>query len=634
MSASHNKVLSPRKIGLDASTACQLRCPTCPNSSGKIKETLGTGFLRFSDFKKVIDENPFVSQIELSNWGEVFLNKDLAKMLPYAYKKNVALSAGFGANLNNVSEDIPEMLVRYRFREISCSIDGARQETYQLYRRNGNFSDVINNIKKINRFKAEYHSPQPVLHWQFIIFGHNEHEIQAARQMALDLNMQFSLKLSWDDLYEQEVFSPDRDYELIAKETGLGVGNRRDFRRKYGREYLLADCCLGLWRQPQINFDGRVLGCCANHWNDYGNAFSQGLLTCVNSEQMRYARELLMGKRPPRNDIPCVHCLAYQTMKESGAWLKEDEVKVPHRPPRAALMLQNKAPKVYYWISKWMYRSSVDGSLRFRLLKRTRKAILPLSSAAYSIEIPAEVDTNTGWTPTPFFNGSTRTLRNLSCHVSLLAHGRFPHMPHEHREEELLLMLSGQVDLIFPDPRTGDGNFRHSLKAGEFVYYPKYFAHTLQTTSTDPAKYLMFKWEGRRELKNSTLSFGIFDMLSADQASHLKKGFSASLVFEGKTSYLRKLHCHSSTLTPGGGYAPHEDPYDVGIVVLEGEVKSLGQRLGPHGVFFYAQGEPHGMQNVGQETARYVVFEFHGPRRDLHRRLPRRLRKISKKISQ
>ena len=47
------------------------------------------------------------------------------------------------------------------------------------------------------------------------------------------------------------------------------------------------------------------------------------------------------------------------------------------------------------------------------------------------------------------------------------------------------------------------------------------------------------------------------------------------------------------------------------IVVLEGEVETLGKRVGPHGVIFYAAGEPHGMRNAGNVIARYIVFEFH-----------------------
>ncbi len=41
-------------------------------------------------------------------------------------------------------------------------------------------------------------------------------------------------------------------------------------------------------------------------------------------------------------------------------------------------------------------------------------------------------------------------------------------------------------------------------------------------------------------------------------------------------------------------------------------MEPLGRRVGPHGLIFYAVGEPHGMHNPGDVTAKYVVFEFQG----------------------
>ncbi len=84
------------------------------------------------------------------------------------------------------------------------------------------------------------------------------------------------------------------------------------------------------------------------------------------------------------------------------------------------------------------------------------------------------------------------------------------------------------------------------------------------------------------------------------------------VLFEGSTPNLRKLHCHLSTLSAGSGYDAHVDAHDVAIIVLEGEVESLGQRVTPHGVLFYPGGEPHDMHNPGTTDAKYVVFEFHG----------------------
>ncbi len=335
------KIIQPPRICLDASTVCQLKCPSCPTASGETGKKLGIGFLKFSDFKNIVDKNPWVSNIELSNWGEIFLNKELIKIVEYAYENNVALQAD--ANLNNVTEDILEALVKYGFRAITCSIDGASPETYSLYRVGGNFQQVIENIKTINKFKAQYNSRYPILYWQFIVFGHNEQEISKARRMARDLYMEFRLKLSWDDLYGN-LFSPIKNAELVRKETGLGVASRSEFREKYGREYILRDCCLNLWINPHINYDGKVLGCCINYWDDYGNAFKDGLKECLNNEKINYARAMLMGKRESKMDIPCILCQSYKRMEENKNWLTNKEI---YAKKIAYILLENKVLGYY-----------------------------------------------------------------------------------------------------------------------------------------------------------------------------------------------------------------------------------------------------------------------------------------------
>jgi uncharacterized cupin superfamily protein len=232
-----------------------------------------------------------------------------------------------------------------------------------------------------------------------------------------------------------------------------------------------------------------------------------------------------------------------------------------------------------------------------------------LTSCIYPLRIPLPLDKPKGWKPYPIFSGSTADLRFLSCHVSVLSTGECPHPPHTHQEEEILVVLKGEVDIILPD--AAKENRRKRLKSGEFVYYPSHFAHTLQTVSQDPANYLMFKWHSQETETNSPLAFGHFGISERQEGAGAEDCFCPRLVFEGPTAYLRKLHCHVSTLAPGSGYEPHVDAYDVGIIVLEGEIETLGERIN-QSVIFYRGGEPHGMRNSSSAIARYVVFEFHG----------------------
>jgi len=78
-----------------------------------------------------------------------------------------------------------------------------------------------------------------------------------------------------------------------------------------------------LWKHPQINWDGKVLGCCRNFWGDFGgNAFRDGLTPSLNHEKMSYARDMLEGKKPARPDIPCTTCELYTRRAEVKQWFK------------------------------------------------------------------------------------------------------------------------------------------------------------------------------------------------------------------------------------------------------------------------------------------------------------------------
>jgi Radical SAM superfamily len=157
------KRIEPRQVRIEASSFCQLRCPSCPTTSGHIHPAIGSGFLKFDDFRKLLELNPLLKQVEISNYGEVFLNPQLLRLLEYAHQKDVAISIENGANLNYVRDEVIEGLVKFQVRVLTCSIDGATSESYRKYRVRGNFDKVISNIEKINSYKDRYKSTVPKL---------------------------------------------------------------------------------------------------------------------------------------------------------------------------------------------------------------------------------------------------------------------------------------------------------------------------------------------------------------------------------------------------------------------------------------------------------------------------------------
>lgn len=327
----------PRRLRLEASSFCQLECPECAHGGGlpRLDTTpVGLGSIRFEHFKKFVDDNPRVSAIELSNNGEIFVNKDLLRIVEYAAQKGVRLSADNGVNLNFLRDDVAEGLVRHRFRSLVCSIDGATNETYVKYRVGGNLERVLENIRLINRYKAKWKSGLPVLTWKYILFPHNSHEVDDARRLAKSLGMSFFVARQWgnfvvdggpEKLIPADALKRPREKEPERRGTRRQIQERFDRLARRWTEFRL---CYQMWNEPQVNFNGDVLGCCVNSWGAYGNAFEQPLAEVLRGDKMSTARNMLLGRVPARDDIPCTQCGYYQDMKNRRAWLTKPAIQL------------------------------------------------------------------------------------------------------------------------------------------------------------------------------------------------------------------------------------------------------------------------------------------------------------------
>ena len=290
-------VVEPTKARLEASTACQLRCPACPTTRGDVGRHLGTGLLKPADFAEFLKLNPGLQAVELSNYGEVFLNPDLVELLRLAYEREVRITLSNGVNMNRVSAEALEALVRYQVHHITCSIDGATQDVYAKYRVGGDLDSVLANLERLLEIRRRLKSDKPYLTWQFVLFEHNRHELERARALASELDMKFVTKSDW-----------------------------RAPKAESNHTFTFHSPCLQLWESPQINWDGRLLGCCVNCWQGFGgNAFESSLSELVNQEPVKYARKMLVGEAEARPEIPCTRCGRYKTMVESGDYVRPQQ---------------------------------------------------------------------------------------------------------------------------------------------------------------------------------------------------------------------------------------------------------------------------------------------------------------------
>jgi hypothetical protein len=388
---------SPLSIQIDASLHCQLACPLCPTADGRVRPALGAGHLKLADFEALLRRNPQIAHVELSNYGEMFLNPQLPEILACAFEHKVTVSGSNGANLNYASEEALDAVVRYRVRALTCSIDGITQETYSRYRVNGNLQRVLGHIDRIRELREQHRSAFPLLCWQFVVFGHNEHEIGTAREMAAARGMEFVPRLTWETDY-----SPVQDRDLVRIQTGIGAASRSEYRERRGTAYT-RHLCVQLWHKPVLNWNGATLGCCVNYWGDFGvNAFTSSLAEVMESPNLEYARRMLTGDVDPHPGIPCTTCGQYIEMRESGQWLTPEEIQqYPQVGYIAGILLQPGIPVRFAQVSiaagagrqaRWepsgrLFRFGVDRAAYFR----------PARPGTYTVHV--RTLGARGWTP-------------------------------------------------------------------------------------------------------------------------------------------------------------------------------------------------------------------------------------------
>ncbi len=70
----------PYKMIVDTNNICNLRCLHCPTGKGIAGRQ--KGFMTFAEFKRIVNEiGKYIYIVDLFNWGEPLLNKEIFKMI-------------------------------------------------------------------------------------------------------------------------------------------------------------------------------------------------------------------------------------------------------------------------------------------------------------------------------------------------------------------------------------------------------------------------------------------------------------------------------------------------------------------------------------------------------------------------
>jgi len=336
--------LVSRPFGLlaDPSNGCGLRCPGCVHSEANGHTFIWpNGLLEEGTLRRFLrDFGPYAFQVGFFNYGEPFLNRQTPLFIQLAreYLLRTILSTNLSMHID------PEAIVTSGLDYMIVSIDGATQETYAKFRRGGRLDLVLSNVEQIVEEKGRQQAGRPYIVWQYLVFEHNQHEMDLAEELAREIGVDaiyFSspFSVAWDDPsivvcashQERRVhFSPfstslTEGASANPNADGISASIEESWSARLSGEASatseVQDTCPWLYKGLVIDALGRVLPCCSAPTTEKNLVFAQigeDLRDPYNSPMHVLARRAFADERGcaaaiegiPESDVPyCASCV-------------------------------------------------------------------------------------------------------------------------------------------------------------------------------------------------------------------------------------------------------------------------------------------------------------------------------------
>jgi MoaA/NifB/PqqE/SkfB family radical SAM enzyme len=145
--------LCPIDYQVIVSSVCNLHCISCP--VGNRPAGMHTGWMRAADYEKILDkilsESPLLSILQLFNWGEPFLNPELAHIVEITNRRNVLCALSSNMNLSRDFDDV--IAARPAFLRVSMS---GNEHSYGITHTGGKWNLLMDNLRKLHDLKNSF----------------------------------------------------------------------------------------------------------------------------------------------------------------------------------------------------------------------------------------------------------------------------------------------------------------------------------------------------------------------------------------------------------------------------------------------------------------------------------------------
>lgn len=282
---------------IDLTNACNLQCPSCPQTNWTKHENAVMSIERFKKIVRHIKKDtPNVAYIPLFCWTEPLLKKDLVEYVKVLKEEGILgiISTNFSLNVPNFEEIIKQKLEYFRI-----SFSGYTQETYEKGHQGGNIELVKKNMYKLRELLDKY-SPDTFVEVYYHEYNYSPNEELQAWKKICD-------ELHYTLFNHNATINPIENVIRILKDEDVNdIKNvldclKFDFRkRRYPSICDYPELCYSYKNMFCVTAKGKVLVC------DCVYDEKESLLA-ENIEETTY-RELMEKKKENRI---CQECLKY-----------------------------------------------------------------------------------------------------------------------------------------------------------------------------------------------------------------------------------------------------------------------------------------------------------------------------------
>lgn len=277
----------PYVLTIDPTNICQLRCPAC--YTGMTNERLRTKRIAKTDrpparlssgvLDSIFEEcGDLLFYCHFYNWGEPFLNPNLADFIRAAHARDIYTKVDSNLSLQ-LSDEAIEAVLLSGLSELSASIDGFSQATYEKYRIGGRFDLARDNIERFAAARARLGVPLR-LKWKCLIYSFNEHELGDIAAFCEARDIEF-LPAEAVILGEHSDWIPS--YRREGKPNPYAVPRSRDASTTPAGHVPLypgrpnGRTCAWHYSYGTVNADGGVAACCGlyRQTSDFGRVTAE-----------------------------------------------------------------------------------------------------------------------------------------------------------------------------------------------------------------------------------------------------------------------------------------------------------------------------------------------------------------------